>query len=190
MAIARWKILRSETAFRHKWYELRRDVVELPDGTVADDYFVSVRPEVVLIVAVDAAGQVLLVRQYKHGVQEITLEFPGGVFIKGEESPSAAAERELAEETGYRGATLSVLGALFNDPTRNTDHIHVVLAEDAAFVGPPQLDGLETSAGLEVVRVPLDQIPAMVGSGEIRTASSIAAAYLALEHLRRRDANS
>ena len=56
-----WRILDSHNAFEHRWYVLRRDTVELPDGGVIDDYFVSVRPEVVVV------GSFIMVRQYQHG---------------------------------------------------------------------------------------------------------------------------
>ena len=87
-----WNILKSETVFEHRWYTLRQDWVQLPDGRLLDDYFVSVRPDVVLILAVTPDGHVPLVRQYKHGVQKILLELPGG-FIDHGEIPQRAAMR-------------------------------------------------------------------------------------------------
>ena len=78
MLMDAWKIQKSEMAIDHRWYKLRRDWVELPDGRAIDDYFVSVRPDVVLILALTPDGNVPLVRQYKHGVQKVLLELPGG----------------------------------------------------------------------------------------------------------------
>ena len=65
-----WKILQSTPVFQHQWYSLRQDRVQLPDGRILDDYFVSVRPDVVLILALTPDKQVPLVRQYKHGAQK------------------------------------------------------------------------------------------------------------------------
>src|ERR1700685_2321138 len=94
-----WRTLESRVAFDHHWYRLRRDTVELPGGAILDDYFVAVRPDVALVVPLTSAGEVVLVRQYKHGIGEVTLELPGGALDPGE-TPVAAAARELGGETG------------------------------------------------------------------------------------------
>ena len=81
--IERWKTLKSDIVFDHKWYTLRRDHVELPTGQVLDDYFVSVRRNVALTFALTDDNHVLLVRQYKHAAGEILIELPGGLSTKG-----------------------------------------------------------------------------------------------------------
>ena len=85
-------------AFEHRWYQLRRDTVRLPNGRVVDDYFVSQRPNVAIVVPLTIENKFILVRQYKHGVQAITLEFPAGIFRSV--LPVTAAARELEKETG------------------------------------------------------------------------------------------
>ena len=67
MTTASWKVLASHNALDHRWYIVRRDTLQLPDGTIVDDFFVSVRPDVVVDVAVDRSGQMVLVRQYPAG---------------------------------------------------------------------------------------------------------------------------
>jgi hypothetical protein len=70
MTATAWKVLASHNAFDHRWYVVRRDILQLPDGTIVDDYFVSVRPDVVVVVAVNRSGDMVMVRQHKHGVRE------------------------------------------------------------------------------------------------------------------------
>ena len=96
-----WKVLKSELVFDEKWYKLRRDEVELPNGKVMDDYYVSVRPDVVLSFPVTEDGDVIFVRQYKHAAADVFIELPGGVIDDHESNPKEAAKRELLEETGY-----------------------------------------------------------------------------------------
>ncbi|MEM7039963.1 MAG: NUDIX hydrolase, partial [Bacteroidota bacterium] len=145
-----WRLRTSEIAFSSPWYTLRRDTVELPDGRIVDDYFVSMRPEVALIFAVTPDRKAVLVRQYKHGAAEMTLEFPGGVFEAGQEVPAVAAARELAEETGYVAEKMEALGAMWDDPTRQNNRIHYFLAHDARPLQSQNLDPLED---IEVVEV-------------------------------------
>ena len=80
-----WRTLATEPVFEHRWSRLRRDTVELPDGTVLDDYFVSGRPEIAVTLALTPADEVVIARQYKHGIGEITLELPGGLVDEDEE---------------------------------------------------------------------------------------------------------
>ena len=151
--IANWKILHAEWALDNPWCRVRRDTVELPSGKIIDDYFVHVRPAVVLVFPVTADGNAVMVRQYKHGAGEVLLEFPGGVFDPQTETAEAGAARELREETGYTAATLEPLGAVYDNPTKDTNKINFFLARNAAKTSETEFDPTED---IETVEVPLD----------------------------------
>ncbi len=172
-----WKILDSEFALDHPWYRVRRDTVELPDGKIIDDFHLSIRPEVVLVFPVTTSGEVILVRQYKHGSQQILLEFPGGIFADPGEEPVAAAARELAEETGYTTDRYRSLGQLWDDPAKQNNRLHLFLAEGVQRTVETRFDETEF---IELELVPLARIPEMVAGGEIRTAGAVALAYKAM----------
>ena len=176
----KWKILDSRNVFQHMWYTLRQDTVQLPDGRIIDDYFVSVRRDVVLIFALTASQQILLVRQYKHGAQKTLLELPGG-FIDDGEPPRDAAQRELLEETGYTADNLHLLAQVHGDPTKDTNTLHLYLAENAVKVQGQSLDHTED---ITVEHIPLDQVRSLVLEGKISVSGSITTIYLALERLR------
>lgn len=177
-----WKILKSELAFDHAWYKVRRDEVLLPDGHRMDDYFVSLRPEVVLVFPVTHEGEVILVRQYKHGAGEILLELPGGFFDAEQEAAPAAARRELREETGYVAGKITNLHTLYDNPTKDTHGLHLFVAEDAR---KEQAQDLDVSEDIEIVRIPLTEIVEQVVQGAIRVTGSVALVFLALAYLRR-----
>ncbi|MDO7853502.1 NUDIX hydrolase [Hymenobacter convexus] len=176
-----WKTLRSTLVFDNPWYKLRRDEVELPNGQVLDDYFVSVRPEVVLTFAVTEAGEVLFVRQYKHGAGRILLELPGGVMDAHETDATAAARRELLEETGYRADDITPLATVFDNPTKDTNRLHFFLARQVRWAAAQHLDPTEN---IEVVKVPLAEVEALVLNGTVEVSGSIALCLLALGRLR------
>jgi len=90
--------LEVNNGFNHQWCKVRQDK-SIPNGEVIDDYFVTIRPEVALILPVTSNQEIILVK-YRHGAGEILLE-PAGTFNPDEESPQAAAIRELKEETIY-----------------------------------------------------------------------------------------
>ncbi|WP_238395873.1 NUDIX hydrolase [Pontibacter pudoricolor] len=113
-----WKVLKSELVFDEKWYKLRRDEVELPNGSIMDDYYVSVRPDVVLTFPVTESGEVIFVRQYKHAAADIFIELPGGVIDDHENDPEEAAKRELLEETGYTSDDVELVAEVIDNPPK------------------------------------------------------------------------
>ncbi len=176
-----WKILHSRNVFDHRWYTLRQDVVQLPDGRMIEDYFVSVRPDVVLILAMTADEQVPLVRQYKHGVQKVLLELPGG-FVDAGESPEQAARRELVEETGYVADEFYQLAGVHGNPTKDTNTDYLFLTTDAVKKHEQSLDQYEQ---ISVELVPFQDLPLLIQQGELCTGNSISTIFLALAHLNR-----
>lgn len=173
----KWKTLASEPAFDNPWCRVRRDTVQLPSGKIIDDYFVSVRPEVVLVFPVTAGGNAIMVRQYKHGAGEILLEFPGGVFDPETETAEAGAARELREETGYTAATLEPLTAVYDNPTKDTNMIYFFLARNAEKTHETEFDATED---IETLEIPLSQIPELIKTGQIKVTGSVAIYFMAM----------
>ncbi|SIT93758.1 8-oxo-dGTP pyrophosphatase MutT, NUDIX family [Pontibacter indicus] len=178
--IERWKTLKSQVVFDHKWYTLRRDHVELPNGHQMDDYFVSVRPDVVLTFPITEDGHVLFVRQYKHAASDIFIELPGGVIDAHENDPKEAARRELLEETGYTSDDMELLLEVIDNPTKDTNKIYFFLMRNAREVSAQDLD---ESEHIEVLKVPLQEVGQMVLSGQIHVSGSVALCLLALRKL-------
>jgi 8-oxo-dGTP pyrophosphatase MutT (NUDIX family) len=185
--LQKWQIINSSIVFDHKWYKLRRDEIRLPNGAMIDDYFVSVRAEVAIVFPVTSAGEVIMVRQYKHGAQEILLEFPGGVFNSDREPAEEAAMRELQEETGYTSQNITRLSTVFDNPTKDTNRIHFFLAQQVEKLYDQHLDSTED---IVIEKVNLEEIPSKIIHGEICVAGSIAISFLALQHLQKLQSNN
>ncbi|WP_299824087.1 NUDIX hydrolase [uncultured Pontibacter sp.] len=175
-----WKVLKSELVFDEKWYKLRRDEVELPNGKVMDDYYVSVRPNVVLTFPVTKDNEVIFVRQYKHAAAGVFIELPGGVVDDHEKHPEAAAKRELLEETGYTSDDVELVAEVIDNPTKDTNKIFFYLARNAYKIAEQDLD---ESENIEVLKVPLADIESLVLSGKICVSGSVALCLLALRKL-------
>lgn len=177
----KWQILNSHWALDHPWCRVRQDTVALPNGTVVDDYFVHIRKDVALVLPITPQQDIVMVRQYRHGIQDILLELPAGTFDPAHEQPDIAAQRELREETGYQAETLIPLSVLYDNPVKDTNRIHLFLAPNALPTAVQQLDETEE---IEIVLVPLSQVMTHIAQGKICVAGTVAAIFLGLEWLR------
>jgi 8-oxo-dGTP pyrophosphatase MutT (NUDIX family) len=178
--IEKWKTLKTEVALDNKWTTVHKETVALPSGKIIDDYFVNIRPDVVLIFPVTEGGNAIMVRQYKHGAKEILLEFPGGVVDATETSAKTAALRELKEETGYASADIIELGYVYDNPTKDTNRIYFFLARNVEKLHATEFDVTED---IETVEVPLGDVPELIKEGKIKVSGSIAIYYMALSFL-------
>ena len=175
--LEKWQILNSTMVLNNPWCKVRQDKVELPNGMTIDDYFVNIKPEIALILPITSNQDIVLVRQYRHGVGEILLELPAGAFNPDEESPEAAALRELEEETGYTTDQVTQLGILYDNPVKDSNKIYLFLAENVTKSGQQQLDITEE---IEVVLIPVAAVKEKILTGNICVAGTVAAILLGL----------
>lgn len=138
-----WRVLGSQVLLSvPPWLTIEREQVELPSGRVLSDFYRIQSPDFVTIVPLTARGDLVFVRGYKHGVRRETLSVPAGLMDPGE-TPLAAAQRELLEETGYTAPTWESLGSFVVDGNRGNGTMHAFLARAAHCVTTPKDDDTE-----------------------------------------------
>ena len=175
-----WERLHSEKLYETPYFVLRSDRLRLPGGAIKDPYYVVERPDAAIIFPLTREGEVVLVRQYRPPLEMMELGPPAGLVEEGER-PEDAARRELAEETGYTGGEWELLGSLASSPSLKDNWAYLFLAHGVEETAAPDPDEHEL---VEVVRVPVDDLPNLVHTGKIVSSSGVAAIMLALERLR------
>ena len=171
-----WKTITSEHVLRDKWLTVRADTCETPEGVTVSPYYVLEYSDWVHIVAVDPDNRVLITRQYRHAIGKVCAEIPCGVVESGE-SPLAAAQRELLEETGCTAETLTHLASLHPNPATHSNMIHCFLAGGAVLTHSPDQDESENIT-FEFRSVP--KVLELIDSGEFSQSLHVASLLLVL----------
>jgi len=161
-------VSRQQSIYKGRIVDLRLEEVTLPNGVTVTFEMIH-HPGAAAVVALDEAGWVALVHQYRHAAGGFLWEIPAGTLEPGE-APAACASRELREEAGLVAAELTPLGSILTVPGFCDERIHLFLARQLTSA-PPQLDHDEV---LTVTHVPFPRALAMIRSGEIQDAKTIA----------------
>jgi ADP-ribose pyrophosphatase len=178
--LATEKTLSSQIIFEGRAVKLRIDTVQTVSGRQSTREIVE-HADCVAVIAVDAEDNVLLVNQFRKPVEKELLEIPAGGIDEGEDA-EAAVIREMQEETGFRPQRTELLGGFYSAPGYATEYLYLYLATDLV---PSQLYAEDTE-GIEVIRVPLTQIPDLITSGRVCDAKSIAGLLAFLEYRKKR----
>lgn len=173
-----WRVTATRSLVKDKWIDLRADDCLRSDGLEIKPYYVLDYPDWVQVIAIDADENLVVIRQYRHGIGKVTLEIPSGCIDAADSDPIAAAARELREETGYEAARLRHVGTITNNPANQTNRIYIVLAEGARRVAEQSLDESEEIA---VELMPLAEARATALAGGFDHSAQIASLLIALD---------
>jgi ADP-ribose pyrophosphatase len=177
----RWQKLREEPHSTTRIFEVVKAIFRHPAREKEQDFFVINPPDWVNVVALTPDGHLVLVRQFRYGINEFSLEIPGGVMDPGED-PVTAGLRELREESGYVGTRARLLGAVHPNPAMQSNRCHLVLVEEARREADLEWDPDEE---FEILTKPVDEVFALAAAGGITHAMVLNALLLFQPHWRR-----
>lgn len=158
-----WKVLESHYIHKGPWATLRTDKCEMPDGRIVPAYYVLEYPNWVNAVAITENNKVLMVSQYRHATNMVSLEIPGGV-IDGDEIPEAAMRRELLEETGYQFNNIEYLATIYANPSTANNKTFCYLATGGKKIQEQSLDEHEE---LIVHEFTIDEVKQLLADNKI-----------------------
>jgi 8-oxo-dGTP pyrophosphatase MutT (NUDIX family) len=175
-----WKIISSELLFNDRWFRVRRDRCERPDGKIVDPYYVYEFPEWVTAVALTEDGRFIFERQYRHGLQLTQFEIPGGCIDPEDKNPEAAIARELLEETGYSFSNFKYLGRTSANPSTNSNWMHFYLATGGVLTREQELDDNED---IEIHLFSLEEVKDLLRKNQVIQSMHCTALFYALAEL-------
>jgi ADP-ribose pyrophosphatase len=167
------EVVSSQQVFSGRAFSLRVDQIRLKNGNVAQ-WEVIEHTGGVAVVPLDAQGNVVLVRQYRHSVGETLLELPAGTVKIGED-PAVCAGRELQEEIGMAAAKLELLGEFYLAPGYSAELMRVYLATGLTPSTLPQ----DFDEDIQVERIPFEEAVRLAINGGFRDSKSVAGLLLA-----------
>lgn len=177
--ISDWPRVDSEELGDFRIFQLRKDTRQSPRTGKRHTFYVLDTGDWINVVPVTKDDKVVLIRQFRHGIEEVTLEIPGGMVDDADGSPMESARRELLEETGYEAEELIHIGTMTPNPAILNNRCHTFLALNARLVAAPQMDGSED---IQTELVDAAEVPALIASGQINHALVIAAFYFYSQH--------
>lgn len=170
-----WQVLERKTLVARRWLTVHEERVRLANGAEMGDFHVIESPSWCGALCLTETDEIVLVRQYRHGIRGESLELPAGVMEPGED-PMAAARRELCEETGYLAPRWETIASCAPEPARQTVRAHFFCALGATPTGTRNLD---ESEDIDVVRVPRVELFGLIESGLISHGVHVGAILLA-----------
>ena len=179
----KWKVLESEYLWKKEWLTIRKDKCEMPNGKVIPSFYVNEYPEWVNAFALTEDGKVVMVKQYRHGIGEISFELPGGVAEEGE-TMEEAAKRELLEETGYEFDSWEYLGKICANPSTTNNYMHMFLAKSGRKTSKQSLDEHEE---LEVHLMDLEEVKKIVRENKMVQSLHVNCFFYAMQKLGKMD---
>jgi ADP-ribose pyrophosphatase len=171
------KTLSSKRVYQGRAVGLRVDEVEKPSGRRTTREIVE-HADSVAVIPIDNEGNVLLVRQFRQATGKVLLEIPAGGINPGESLEEAVC-REMREEIGFLPKEIKKIGGFYLSPGYSTEYLHLYMAKD---LEPSRLHAEDTE-NIDVIAIPIPQIPHLIASEEIQDAKSIAGLYIALKLL-------
>jgi len=175
----KWKILSSKYISKHKYFTARKDKCETPDGNIVEEYFVVELPTTACAVAITEEGKILMVKQYRHPIEETILEIPGG-FVDAGETAEQAIRRELQEETGYEFSSIKNLGKIAANPGVLNNFTYLFLAEGGKKTSEQKLDINEE---LEIVEISKKELKRLFLNNEIIQSLHATCIFYALKEM-------
>jgi ADP-ribose pyrophosphatase len=170
----RWKKIRTEPLLATRIFDVASAIYQHPDREKEQDFFVIQPRDWVNVVALTPEHELVLVRQFRFGIDAFSLEIPGGIMDDGED-PVETAVRELREEAGYVGASARLLGSVHPNPAMQSNRCHLVLVEGAQRTAALEWDPDEE---FEILTLPVDEVYARAYRGEITHAMVLDALLL------------
>jgi ADP-ribose pyrophosphatase len=169
----KWRMIDAERVYATPIFDLyKRKAAHERRGE--RNFYIIEAPGWVNIIPLTPAGEVVMVRQFRHGVSDFTLEIPGGMIDPHEQDPAVAARREMIEESGYDSGEIIPLGKVHPNPAIQPNWCYSFFARGVRKIAEPHLNegGAEET---EVVMVPLADIKKMIATNVITHALVIAA---------------